>query len=118
MKAKKIFMSLIYAAMALSMALPVHAEQNVGDQARGLATQCPHCFGTVDIWDSKESTGEDHVFCTHASPGGANIGMGPGYDIYTIYETVRHESCRDCSYRKTTNLGDKTRVLAFCPRGN
>ena len=116
MKVKKIFTSLVCAAMALSMSLPVSAAQDDGIQPYGLATQCPQCLGTVDIWEAKETIGYKYIPCEHMDWDGV-LGAGEGKDTYIVYEVVRLEDCRDCSFRKATHTGKTSMVFRHCDYG-
>lgn len=112
MKVRKIFTSLVCAAMALSMSLPVSAEGNEGIQPYGMATQCLECFGTVDMWVEEDAwVGTEDTFCIHChEPGGADL-----KDYYSVYQRARLEKCRNCSYSRITPLGGEKRyVLILC----
>lgn len=114
MKVKKIFTSLVCAAMALSMSLPVSAEQDDGIQPYGMATQCLECFGTVDMWEEEDAwVGTVALLCSHCE-----LGCGDGKDHFSVYQRARLEKCRNCSYSKTTPLGGEKRYkFLFCDYG-
>lgn len=115
MKVRKIFVGLICAVMAFSMALPVYAEQNAADQARGLVMQCPECFGVVDVIVTKDDLGETWKFCEHMDLGIGHPGAGTGRDFYHVYEITHKENCRNCSY---SNINKYTKyVFLRCENG-
>lgn len=111
MKLRRTSTSLICTVMTFMMAFPIYAEENTAAPC-GLVTQCPKCFGVVDIHNTKKYIGEEHPLCIHIWEQGAFPGVGDGRYHYEIYEVTHEENCRNCSYSNTTTREE--RVLISC----